>query len=158
MRGKLKTKRPTLTPDLKYNSSVVSRFINYVMRDGKKSIAEKIVYNAIEKAATELKHKDPAGLLDDTIKKVAPIVEVRSKRIGGANYQVPIEVKEPRKTSLGMRWLLESARGMKGKSMADKLAEEIVNISNNTGNTLRKRENVHKMAEANRAFAHFARF
>lgn len=158
MRGKLKTKRPILTPDTKYNSSVVSRFINYVMRDGKKSIAEKIVYNAIEKAATELKHKDPAGLLDETIKKVAPIVEVRSKRIGGANYQVPIEVKEPRKTSLGMRWLLESARTMKGKSMADKLAEEIVNISNNTGNTLRKRENVHKMAEANRAFAHFARF
>ena len=158
MRGKLKTKRPTLAPDAKYNSTVVSRFINYVMRDGKKSIAVKIVYNAIDKAATELKHKDPAALLDDTIKKVSPIVEVRSKRIGGANYQVPIEVKEPRKTSLGMRWLIESARSMKGKTMADKLAEEIVNVSNNTGNTLRKRENIHKMAEANRAFAHFARF
>lgn len=158
MRGKVKTNLARLTPDPVYGSLVVSKFIRYVMHDGKKSIAERIVYEAIEMAAKKLNIKKPNTLLEDTLAKAAPIVEVRSRRVGGANYQVPIEVKEPRKTALAMRWLLESARSIKGKPMAQRLAEEIVNIAHDTGSTLKKREDIHKMAEANRAFAHFARY
>jgi len=147
-----------IKPDAKYGSLLVSRFINYVMRCGKKAVAARIVYSALEGAAKELKVKEPEQLLEDILRKIAPIVEVRSKRVGGANYQVPIEVHEPRKTALAMRWLLEAARGAKGRPMAEKLAIEMVNVARDTGSALKKREDVHKMAEANRAFAHFARY
>ncbi len=158
MRGKVKIRRPKLAPDTKYNSTLISQFINYVMQDGKKTKAEKIVYTAIDTAAKRLKVENPDKLFESTITKVAPIVEVRSRRVGGANFQVPVEVKEPRKTALAMRWILESSRSIKGKPMADRLAEEIVNINKDTGATLKKREDIHRMAEANRAFAHFARY
>lgn len=158
MRGKIKNLRNVLNPDTKYNSFVVAQFINYIMKDGKKSIAERIAYQAIEDADKKLKGNDPAKLLVDTLNKVAPIVEVRSRRVGGANYQVPIEVKEPRKTALAMRWLLQAAQSQKGKPMGVRLTDEIVNVAHNAGTALKKREDVHKMAEANRAFAHFARY
>jgi len=158
MRGKTKKIESRLQPDAKYKSFNVSKLINYTMRCGKKSIAKKIVYQALEDASKKLKYDDPAKLLDDTLSKIAPIVEVKSRRIGGANYQVPMEVKEPRKTALALRWLLESARASKGKPMSEKLSAEIVNTANNTGSALKKREDIHRMAEANRAFAHFARY
>ncbi len=158
MRGKIKRKTPKTQPDAVFNSLVVAKFINYVMHDGKKNAARKIVYSALGQAGEKLKVKEGDKLLEDTIRKVAPIVEVRSKRVGGANYQVPIEVREPRKTALAMRWLLEAARSVKGKPMAEKLAVEIINVASNTGGALKKREDVHRMAEANRAFAHFARY
>ena len=158
MRGKTNRKKRIINPDEKYNSVTVSRFINYVMRNGKKTTAQKIVYGAIDIAVKELKYTKPENLIDDAVSKVAPLVEVQSKRIGGANYQVPIEVKEPRRTALGMRWILDSARSMKGKPMAEKLAKEIVETLKGSSASLKKREDVHRMAEANRAFAHFARF
>ncbi|MBP6930018.1 30S ribosomal protein S7 [Patescibacteria group bacterium] len=158
MRGKVKKNLANLKPDPIYGSLVVSKFIRYVMDSGKKSIAEKIVYSAIKIASEKLKTKKPDNLLEETLEKAAPIVEVRSRRVGGANYQVPVEVKEPRKTAIAMRWLLESARAVKGKPIAQRLADEIVNINQGTGATLKKREDIHRMAEANRAFAHFARY
>ncbi len=158
MRGNLKQKKISISPDPVYNSLLVSKFINYTMSDGKKNAASKVVYGALEQAAKTLKNDNPDKLLEDTLSKIAPIVEVKSRRIGGANYQVPVEVKEPRKSSLAMRWLLASAKSVKGKPMATRLAEEIVNVSKGVGPTLKKREDIHRMAEANRAFAHFARF
>lgn len=158
MRGKVKRKAHKIESEPMFGSPVVAKFINYVMRDGKKNTARRIVYAALEQAGTKLKVEKDDKLLETTLGKIAPIVEVRSKRVGGANYQVPIEVREPRKTALAMRWLLESARSIKGKPMAEKLAQEIVNVASNTGGALKKREDVHRMAEANRAFAHFARY
>ena len=158
MRGKTKRPASRLMPDPQYNSLLVSKLTNYIMVGGKKSIARKIVYGALDTASKKLKNDNPSKLLEDTIGKVAPIVEVRSRRIGGANYQVPVEVKEPRKTALALRWIIISARSAKGKPMAEKLADEIINIAKNTGPTLKKREDIHRMAEANRAFAHFARY
>ncbi len=158
MRGKSNRKPKVILPDEKYNSITVAKFINYVMRDGKKNAAKKIVYGAIEIAGKTLKSNKPENLIDDAIARVAPLVEVQSKRIGGANYQVPIEVKEPRRTALAMRWILDAARSVKGKPMAEKLAKELTDIMQGTGASLKKREDVHRMAEANRAFAHFARF
>ena len=158
MRGKVKARPVGLEGDPQYQSLTVAKFINYVMKCGKKNVARRIVYVALNQAAKELKVKEADKLLEDTLKKVAPVVEVRSKRVGGANYQVPIEVREPRKTALAMRWVLEAARAGKGKAMAQKLAEEIINIARDTGSALKKREDVHRMAEANRAFAHFARY
>lgn len=158
MRGKVKKIKSRLLPDPIYNSLLVSKFINYTMRNGKKTIAQKVVYGALEDASKKLKYDKPDKLLEDTITKVAPIVEVKSRRIGGANYQVPMEVKEPRKTALAIRWIIESAKAAKGKGMSKKLSDEIVNVAKGTGTTLKKREDIHRMAEANRAFAHFARY
>jgi len=158
MRGKIKKVKAFIMPDPLYNSVAVEKFINYAMTDGKKNAARKTVYGALDIAKEELKSKSPADLLESTLNKIAPIVEVKSRRVGGANYQVPMEVKEPRKTALAMRWLLESAKSQKGQPMSKKLAQEIINVAHNTGSALKKREEVHKMAEANRAFAHFARY
>jgi small subunit ribosomal protein S7 len=158
MRGKLNLKRKPIQQDPKFGSLAVGKLVNYVMKDGKKSVAQSVVYNALEQATAKLKAKDTDQLLVETLRKIAPIVEVRSRRIGGANYQIPMEVKEPRKTALAMRWLLDSARSVKGRPMAEKLADEIVNVANGTGGALKKREDVHKMAEANRAYAHFTRY
>ncbi|ABR30810.1 30S ribosomal protein S7 [Thermosipho melanesiensis] len=141
-------------PDPIYNDVLVSKLINRVMWDGKKSIAQKIVYKAMEILAEKTK-KAPLEALHQAIENVRPIVEVRPRRVGGATYQVPIEVQEPRKTSLALRWIVEAARAKKGRPMAEKLGEELVNAFNNTGTAIKKKEDVHRMAEANRAFAHF---
>lgn len=157
MRRPFNTRRPALKPDNVYNSLMIARFINYTLKDGKKSIAQKIVYTALTEA--EKKTKKPAlEVFEEAIKNVSPLLEVRSKRIGGATYQVPTEVRADRKVSLAYRWILESARSKQGKPMAEFLSDEIVDAYNKTGNSIRKREEMHKAAEANKAFAHYARF
>ena len=150
-------KKHPVSPDYKYNNIKISKFINYIMERGKKSVAQSIVYGAFDIIEGKMK-ADPKGVFDQAIKNVSPILEVKGRRIGGANYQVPIEVQEPRKTTLGMRWIIAAARSKKGRPMAQKLADELMEAYNKTGAAIKKREDVHKMAEANKAFAHFARF
>jgi small subunit ribosomal protein S7 len=156
-RGHIKTKKHDLSPDAKYDSILVSKFINYIMLNGKKTVAERIAYNALEKSAEQLKSQ-PMDVFSQALKNVGPILEVKSKRIGGANYQVPVEVNKDRKNTLAMRWLLDAARSQKGKGMAEKLAFELVNAYHGEGSAIKKKQDTHKMAEANKAFAHFARF
>jgi small subunit ribosomal protein S7 len=127
------------------------------MERGKKTVASKVVYGALNKIETEMK-ADPKNVFEQAIRNVSPILEVKGRRIGGANYQVPVEVQEPRKTTLGMKWVIDAARNKKGKPMAEKLATELMDAYNKMGAAIKKREDVHKMAEANKAFAHFARF
>ncbi len=154
MRGKPAPKR-TLAPDHRYNSTQVTKFINYVMQRGKKRVATRIVYGAFDYA--EKKVNQPGyDLWMKAIKNVSPLLEVRARRIGGANYQVPIEVRPERRYNLACRWLIEAAQKRKGKPMAEKLGEEIVAAAENTGDAVKKREDVQRMAESNRAFAHFA--
>ena len=141
-------------PDNVYGSVKVSKLINYVMERGKKDTATKIVYKVMEELK---KDGDPVALFEQALENASPSVEVRSRRVGGANYQIPHEVSPERRLTLALRWLLEFARAKKGKPMSQKLAEEIIAASKNEGETIKRRENVHKMAEANRAFAHFAR-
>lgn len=148
------TKRD-LTPDSMYNSRLVTRFINNLMLNGKKSIGSQIFYDAIEKAAKKHKEDNPLELFKKIVEAAKPVVEVRSKRVGGANYQVPIEVKPDRAIALAFRWILGNARSRKEKSMAERLCAEFDDILNNTGATIKKREEVHRMADANKAFAHF---
>jgi small subunit ribosomal protein S7 len=155
MRGKQAPKR-VIRPDAKYNSQTVAKLINYVMRDGKKSIAQKIVYGALEKVSDVAK-KDPIEVFEEALKNVMPQVEVKSRRVGGANYQIPLPVRGERRLSLGFRWIIEAADAKKGRSMAEKLASEIVAAANSEGDAYKKKMDVHRMAEANRAFAHFAR-
>ncbi len=145
-----------IKPDYKYNSALLARFINYIMEDGKKTVAIGVVYKALDIVKEKIK-KDPVEAFEEAFNKVAPILEVKSKRIGGATYQVPIEVRGDRRMQLAFRWLIGAAKERKGKPMSKKLAEEILDIINGTGNAMKKREDVQKMAEANRAFAHFAR-
>lgn len=144
-----------IKPDSKYNSPLISRFVNYIMKSGKKSVASKVVYDCLG-AIKEKTKKDPAEIFEGAVNKVAPILEVKSKRIGGATYQVPVEVRGDRRIQLAFRWIINSAKDKKGKPMAEKLAGEIIDITNNTGTSLKKRDDVQRMAEANRAFAHFA--
>ncbi|WP_448375003.1 30S ribosomal protein S7 [Fervidobacterium sp.] len=141
-------------PDPVYGEVLVTKMVNKIMWDGKKSIAQKIVYGTIEILGQKT-GKDGIEVFKQAIENVKPIVEVRPRRIGGATYQVPVEVQEPRKTTLAIRWIVDIARAKKGKPMQEKLAEELLNAYNNTGAAIKKREDVHKMAEANRAFAHF---
>lgn len=155
MRGKKAPKR-TIAGDMKYSNIDVAKFINYVMSDGKKTTAEKVVYNAFE--LMETKTKKPAlELFDTAIKNVAPTLEVKSKRVGGANYQVPIPVRGERRFYLACHWILGAARTKKGRGMKDKLAEELMAAAEGTGEAMKKKQDVQRMAEANRAFAHFAR-
>ena len=156
MRGKAAPKR-NIDPDPKYQNQVLAKFVNYVMKDGKKSIAQRIVYQALAEIEQKTS-QNPAELFDTAIKNVMPLVEVRGRRIGGANYQIPIPVRGERKYSLAFRWILGAARAKKGKPMAEKLAAELLAASNKEGDAMKKKNDVHKMAEANRAFAHFARF
>lgn len=155
-RGNIKSKKHQLIPDQKFGSILISRFINYVMENGKKDIAVKIVYQSLENAEKELKAK-PTDIFDQILKNVGPIVEVRGKRIGGANYQVPVEVGRDRKNILAMRWIISAARNKKGSAMSKKLAEEIISAYKGEGAAIKKKEETHRMAEANKAFAHFAR-
>ncbi|MCD6550609.1 30S ribosomal protein S7 [bacterium] len=155
MSAKKKKKRP-IVPDPVYNSAMVAKFINHVMRKGKKTIAEKIVYGAFDEIKKKTK-REPLEVFEEAIKNAGPLLEVRSRRIGGATYQVPVPVEKNRRITLAMRWIIQAAKSKKGKPMKDKLAEELIAASQNTGAAIKKKENTHKMAEANRAFAHFLR-
>ncbi|MFA5031262.1 MAG: 30S ribosomal protein S7 [Patescibacteria group bacterium] len=154
MRGKQAPKRD-IQPDPKFNNEVIAKFVNYVMKRGKKSTAQRIVYDALEVISQSTK-RDPIEVFDQALKNVIPNIEVRSRRIGGANYQIPVEVRGDRRHSLAFRWILEAARSKKGKSMKDKLASELMSAAKGEGDAIKKREDVHRMAESNRAFAHFA--
>lgn len=155
MRRKVKN-RNIAKPDVVFDSQKIERFINYVMERGKKNTARKIVYDAFDLIKERSKVDDPIEIFDMALKNAGPTVEVRSRRVGGANYQVPREVRPERRSFLSMKWIIEAAKAKKGKPMYDKLAEEIILASKNEGEAIKKRENVHKMAEANKAFAHFA--
>lgn len=155
MRRPVKNRKPVLA-DAKYDSVRVSRLINYVMNDGKKALAEKIVYSAMEKIKEITGNPDPLEVVDMALKNAGPQVEVRSRRIGGANYQVPREVRPERKMTLAIRWMVEAARSKKGKKMHESLADELIAAYKNEGSAVKKRDDTHKMAEANKAFAHFA--
>jgi small subunit ribosomal protein S7 len=148
--------RKFYTADVVYGRVELGRFINYVMKDGKKSTAERLVYDAMNKIKAQTK-EDPILVFEKALENVAPMLEVKSKRVGGANYQVPMEVRPERKFTLSVRWIIAAARAKKGKGMADKLAEELIAASKNEGNAIKKKQDTHRMAEANRAFAHFAR-
>lgn len=143
--------------DRVYNSVQVQRLINRVMLNGKKQLAERLVYGGMQKAADKLKVKDPLDVFEQAMKNIQPQVETRSRRVGGANYQIPFEVKGQRQNHLTMMWFVQAARAKKGMSMEDRIAAELMDAYNNTGTSVKKREDTHKMAEANRAFAHFAR-
>ncbi|WAM31083.1 30S ribosomal protein S7 [Caldicellulosiruptor naganoensis] len=148
-------KKREILPDPVYNDKVVAKLINKVMKDGKKSIAQKIVYGAFD-IVREKTGKDPLEVLEQALNNVMPVLEVRPRRVGGATYQIPIEVSPDRRLSLGLRWLVEYARERKDKrTMKEKLAAEIMDAANNTGGAVKKKEDTHRMAEANRAFAHY---
>lgn len=143
-------------PDVVHGRVELGRFINYVMKDGKKSTAEKLVYTAFDKIK-EITKEEPLVVFERALENAMPLLEVASKRVGGANYQVPREVRPERRFVLALRWIIGAARAKKGKGMADKLAEEIIAASKNEGSAIKKKLDMHRMAEANRAFAHFAR-
>jgi len=145
-----------IAPDTKYHNIVVARFINYVMKQGKKTAAEKVVLGALEVIEEKTK-KNPIGVFSDAINKISPLLEVKSKRVGGATYQVPMEVRGDRRQALAFRWLISAAKSRKGMPMHKKLATELMDAANETGNAIKKKDDVHRMAESNRAFAHFAR-
>ncbi|MEK7647063.1 MAG: 30S ribosomal protein S7 [Patescibacteria group bacterium] len=155
MRRKIKNKR-ILAADPIYDSEMAAKFINILMWDGKKSVARRAFYNALEEVKKTTKLDNPMAILEEAIKNVSPALEVRSRRVGGANYQVPREVRRERAQTLAFRWIIGAARSRKGKSIASKLAEEFILASKNEGTAIKKKEDTHRMAEANRAFAHFA--
>lgn len=155
MRRKLKAK-PIIVPDLVFNSVKVSKFTNYIMEKGKKTVARRVVNDMFEDIKTKTKSANPLEIFELALSNTAPNVEVRSKRVGGANYQVPVEVRPERRAALSMKWIIDAARSKKGAPIANKLADEIIAASKNEGEAVRKRENTLKMAEANKAFAHFA--
>lgn len=157
-RKKTKSLQRVPAPDRKYNSVLVQRLINRSMRDGKKQAAENAVYMAMEEAAKRLKAEDPLQVLEDAMNNVFPGVEVKSRRVGGANYQIPFPVEGHRKTHLGMMWFVAASRARKGMPYWQRLMNEIVDAHNEAGSAVKKKEDTHKMADANRAFAHFARF
>ena len=151
-RGKIK--RIEVLPDPVYNNVVLAKFINQIMLDGKKSTAERIVYGAFD-IIKERTDKEPNEVFEEAMNNVMPVLEVKARRVGGANYQVPIEVRADRRQTLGIRWLVMNARKHSGKGMEEKVAGELMDAANNTGASVKKREDTHKMAEANKAFAHF---
>ena len=154
MRRRRPDKRIIL-PDPIYNDVVVAKFINYIMKGGKKSIAETIFYSSLNIIKEQSKNNEPLEIFKKALENVAPVVEVKSKRIGGATYQVPIEVSQNRRFALAMRWILSYSRSRKGKTIANRLASELIAASNKDGSAYKKKEDTHKMAEANKAFAHF---
>ncbi|HSX16592.1 MAG TPA: 30S ribosomal protein S7 [Patescibacteria group bacterium] len=156
-RHKTKALVREVNPDRLYNNIQVTRIINRVMRDGKKQVAERLVYTGMEKAAKKLKVENPLEVFETALNNIKPHMETRSRRVGGANYQIPFEVKGQRQQHLTTMWFVQAARARKGISMADRLALELVEAYNNQGSAVKKKEDTHKMAEANRAFAHFAR-
>ncbi|MBI3634393.1 MAG: 30S ribosomal protein S7 [Candidatus Yonathbacteria bacterium] len=155
MRRKV-TNRNIPGADLVYGSTKVEKFINYVMEEGKKNTARKIVYGAFDIIKEKRKEVEPLEVFELALKNTGPLMEIRSRRVGGANYQVPIEVRPERRFSLSLRWIIDAAKSKKGRPMHEKLAEEILAASNNEGEAVKKREMTHRIAEANKAFAHFA--
>lgn len=155
MRGKQAVRR-NIIPDAKYGNPLVAKLINHVMKDGKKTIAEQIVYRAFDRVS-EVKKSSPVELFELAMNNVMPNVEVKSKRVGGANYQIPMPVRGERRIALGFRWILDAARSRKGAPMAERLAKELLEAADGVGSAVKKREDVQRMAEANRAFAHFVR-
>ncbi len=145
-----------LKPDSTYNSKLVSKFINCLMWDGKKSTSQRVFYDAMDIIAKKISDAQPLEVFEKAINNVKPLIEVRSKRVGGASYQVPMQVSSKRQQSLAFRWILQSARGKKGKPMCERLASELIDAYNEHGGAMTTRENIHRMAEANKAFAHFA--
>jgi small subunit ribosomal protein S7 len=143
-----------VVPDPRFGSRTLTRFINKVMLSGKKSTAERIVYGALDTVERQAR-RSPIDVFDVALRNATPLLEVKPRRVGGATYQVPVEIKGDRKTSLAMRWLIASSRSRSGRSMAEKLAAELMDASNNTGATIRKRDETHRMAEANKAFSHY---
>ena len=154
MRRRRPEKRKIL-PDPVYADLVVAKFINNLMREGKKSLAEKIFYESIDKIKNQIKVEDGIEYFKKAINNVSPVLEVKSKRIGGATYQVPIEISESRRIALAMRWIIGYAQARKGQTMADRLAAELIAAANNDGSSVKKKEDTHRMAEANKAFSHF---
>jgi small subunit ribosomal protein S7 len=145
----------TVVPDIRYQSPLVAHLVNVVMQKGKKNLAQRIVYGAFEKVSEKLEKGDPVNLLLGALENARPRLEVKSRRVGGATYQVPIEISFERQESLALRWLVDAASSRKGTPLKDALAAEIVDAYNNTGTVVKKKEDTHKMAQANRAFAHF---
>jgi small subunit ribosomal protein S7 len=156
-RKKTKALVREVAPDRIYENVQLARLINRVMLNGKKQLAERLVYNGLEKAATKLKVENPLDVFEQAFKNIQPLVETRSRRVGGANYQIPFEVKGQRQNHLTTMWFVAAARSRKGMSMEDRIAAELMDAYNGQGAAVKKREDTHKMAEANRAFAHFAR-
>ena len=154
MSRKKKAPKRIFYPDPKYRSLVLAKFINFVMYDGKKSTAVKIIYNALDQIKSKTK-EDPIKIFNDAINNIRPNLEVRSRRVGGATYQVPVEVKTKRSQTLALRWLLEAAKKRKNKTMSDRLLNELMDASQNKGSAIKKRQDTHKMAESNKAFAHY---
>jgi small subunit ribosomal protein S7 len=150
-----RAERREVIPDPKFNNKTVSRFINIMMIDGQKWNAEKILYGALDTVTAKTHKPDPIEVLTKAIDNVRPLLELKSRRVGGATYQIPIEVKGDRGAQLAMRWMRNAARGRKGKPMQQRLADEIIEAYNNTGTAVKKKEEIHKMAEANRAFSHY---
>ena len=146
--------RREILPDPKYGNQTLAKFINMVMIDGKKSVAENILYGALDQVATK-KNMDPMDTLEQALENVRPIVEVKSRRVGGATYQVPVEVRPIRRNSLAMRWLIDAARKRSEKSMAARLAGELLDAADSKGSAVKKKEDTHRMAEANKAFSHY---
>jgi small subunit ribosomal protein S7 len=144
-----------ILPDPKYNSKVVAKFINRVMYSGKRSLAQSIVYGALDIIGQKVKDKEPIEIFEKAIENVKPILEVKSRRVGGATYQVPIEVRAERKLTLAIKWIVGYSRGKKNKPMKERLATELLDAYNNQGEAIKKRDDTHRMAEANKAFAHF---
>src|SRR5262245_58103915 len=143
-----------IPPDARYNSTALQDFINRMMRDGKKSVSTRVMYSSLDLVADRTK-RDAMEVMDAALRNVAPTIEVKPRRVGGATYQVPVEVSSDRRQTLAMRWLLAAARSRGGRSMAEKMAAELMDAANNTGAAVKKKEETHKMAEANRAFAHY---
>ena len=154
MRRKKAPTRDT-NPDAIYNSTIISKFINKVMYDGKKSVAENIVYSAIDLSAKKDENKDGITIFKEAIENVKPIIEVKSRRVGGATYQVPVEVRPARQLSLAIRWIIEASRKRNERTMCEKLANELSSAADKKGNAYKKKEDTYKMAEANKAFAHY---
>lgn len=153
-RRRVVQKRDVL-PDPKFGEALLTQFVNVLMRDGKKSTAEKIVYDTLDVIEGKTGGEDPVRVFKRSIDNLRPVVEVRSRRVGGSTYQVPVEVRPARRTALAIRWLIDAARNRNEKTMVDRLTNEILDASNNRGTAIRHRENIHRMAEANRAFAHY---
>lgn len=149
-----RAERRELLPDPKFGSLTVTRFMNSVMKQGKKSVAESIVYGAFDQIEAKVK-QNPVAVFEQALENVSPAIEVRSRRVGGATYQVPVEVRPERRTTLAIRWIIDAARERNEKTMVDKLSGELLDASNNRGNAVKKREDTHRMAEANRAFSHY---
>jgi small subunit ribosomal protein S7 len=155
MRGSRKTPKRIIAPDPKFNNVRLAKFVNYIMRRGKKTTAQKVIYDAFDLISAKTK-ADPLEIFETAIRNVAPSLEVKGRRIGGANYQIPLVVTNERKQVLAFRWILNAARTKKGKDMAVRLADELISASKNEGDAIKKRDDTHKMAESNKAFAHFA--